>query len=79
MNQELINKALSRVQNSDINLGTANGWSQETSDIYSELKKYTIPESSTSENLGRCYNRYTFDVELSGNRYTVVYAVDSSD
>ena len=62
-----------------IQLGTANGWSSETNEIYRDLSSMAIPGSHTSENLGRCYEEYTFKVEIDGSIYTVVHQVDSSD
>ena len=79
MNQDLINKAIARAKDGRINLGCANGWLNETNDIYRELRDHMVAGTATSENLGRCYNEYTFGVELNGSSYTVVYSVDSSD
>ena len=77
MNQDLFNKAIARAKDGKINLGCANGWDNETRETYNELYKYRKLQSS--RNLGRCYNEYTFLVEIGGNTYSVVHSVDSSD
>ena len=62
-----------------IDLGTANGWSKETSEMYSGLAELKIPGTERGRNLGRCYNSYSFDVLIDDNTYTVTYKVDSGD
>jgi hypothetical protein len=66
-------------RNQTINFGYANSWNKEIVALYDQLKEHAIPESSRSENVGRCLNDYFFDVNLEGNTYVVKYRVDSSD
>jgi hypothetical protein len=62
-----------------INLGCANGWSKTTRDRYTELEGLKIDGSSSSRNLGNCYNEYSFWITQEGEKVNVVYTVDSSD
>ena len=62
-----------------IDLGTMNGWSNQTQSVYTELSKLKIKGSSDSTNLGRCYNAYSFNILIENTQYTVTYKVDSSD
>jgi hypothetical protein len=79
MNQDLINKAIARAKDGEIDLGCANGWMNETNEIYKMLSQSKVPDTSTHEYIGRCYSEYTFVTELEGNHYKVVYTVDSGD
>ena len=74
-----ITEVLKRANGSIINLGTANGWSKETNDQYRALSELMVQGSQSSRNLGRCYNEYSFDVFIEGEKYTIVHTVDSGD
>jgi hypothetical protein len=77
--ENVITEALKRAKDGIINLGTANGWSKATNDQYQALQEFKLPGSGTSRNLGRCYNEYSFDAIIEGEKYTIVHTVDSSD
>jgi hypothetical protein len=62
----------------EIRLGTANGWGDETSAVFDGLRKLQVGHSR-EKNLGRCYNEYSFDIVDEGEKYVVVYSVDSGD
>ena len=62
-----------------INLGYANGWDHKTNELYKELQKNKIQNSSTSENIGRCLNVYSFETIHENERVEVIYKVDSGD
>ena len=79
MNKDLINKAIARAKDGEINLGCANGWMNETNEIYKMLSETKVPDTSTHEYIGRCYSEYTFDANINGTTYKVVYTVDSGD
>ena len=79
MNSEIIKEAIEKAKEGIINLGTANGWNQKTGDQYKALQEFKVANSGTSRNLGRCYNEYSFDAIIDGNKYTIVHSVDSGD
>ena len=62
-----------------INLGYANGWGNKDNQLYDELQKNKVVGSSTSENVGRCLNVYTFETVYEDESVLVIYKVDSSD
>jgi hypothetical protein len=62
-----------------IDLGYANGWGIKTREIYDELIQYTVSDSHSSTNLGRCINEYGCAIEDDNERYVLVYRVDSGD
>ena len=62
----------------EIHLGTTNGWGEETSAIFEGLCKHKVG-NSREESLGRCYTRWSFDVVDEGEKFVVVYSVDSGD
>ena len=74
-----IAEVLKKTNGSIINLGTANGWSKEANDQYRALSELMVQGSQSSRNLGRCYNEYSFDVFIEGEKYTIVHTVDSGD
>lgn len=78
MESKNIEEAIQIAKNGKINLGTANGWSKETQDLYKFLFERKISETS-KRNLGRCWNQYEFDVNLNGEIYQVIHDVDSGD
>jgi hypothetical protein len=79
MENTLEQQVKERAVNNVINLGTANGWGEKTNQLYNDLRKLMIPQSQATENLGRCYNEYSFDVNIDETTYKVVHRVDSSD
>ena len=79
MTEQILIDACAKARNGEIHLGTANGWDKETNELYAALNECKIPESTSSRNLGRCYNEYSFDVLIDEQTYTVVYSVDSGD
>jgi hypothetical protein len=79
MTTQTIKEACQNAKNGEIHLGTANGWTRATSDLYNELSEIKIPNTGTSRNLGRCYNEYSFDILFEDKVYVVVYSVDSGD
>lgn len=62
-----------------INLGYANGWTYNTSEIYKALKQHAVPNHSSSQTVGRCVTEYTFVIDDDVDRYVVTYRVDSGD
>ena len=62
-----------------INLGYANGWDKETSQLYKELVKYQIEKTATSKNIGNCLNEYSFETIQENEIVKVIYKVDSGD
>jgi hypothetical protein len=79
MTTEILQEAAQNAKNGEIHLGTANGWDEKTNALYQALNKRKIPDSSSSRNLGRCYNEYSYDVIIDDLTYVVVYTVDSGD
>ena len=79
MENTLEEKVKANAVNNVINLGTANGWRKEDGEFYKELNEIKIPNTQESRNLGRCYNEYSFDVNIEDITYKVVHRVDSSD
>ena len=79
MENTLEQQVVERAVNNVINLGTANGWGEKTNQLYNDLRKLMIPQSQATENLGRCYNEYSFDVNINETIYKVVHRVDSGD
>ena len=77
--ENVITEVLKRAKNGIIDLGTANGWRKETNDQYLALRELMIQGSQSSRNLGRCYNEYSFDALIEGEKYTIVHTVDSGD
>jgi hypothetical protein len=77
--ENVITEALKRAKDGIINLGTANGWSKATNDQYQALSELMVQGSQSSRNLGRCYNEYSFDAIIEGEKYTIVHTVDSGD
>ena len=71
--------ATESARNGEIHLGTVNGWTATTDALFNELKALSVPESSSSRNLGRCYNEYSFDSVIDGQTYRVLFTVDSGD
>jgi hypothetical protein len=78
-NEQILSEAANRAKNSEIHLGTANGWGNTTNELYAALNEVKVPNSGSSRNLGRCYNEYSYDVIINEQTYTVVYTVDSGD
>ena len=68
----------SKIQNGVLDLGTMNGWGQETSDLYSYLKQFKIADTETGLNLGSCFNAYEWQAKIDGEIIIVYYKVDSS-
>jgi hypothetical protein len=77
--ENVITEVLKKTNGSIINLGTANGWNQANNDQYQALRELMVKDSQSSRNLGRCYNEYSFDALIEGERYTIVHSVDSGD
>jgi len=77
--ENVITEVLKRANGSIIDLGTANGWRKETNDQYQALRELMVQGSQSSRNLGRCYNEYSFDAIIEGEKYTIVHTVDSGD
>lgn len=79
MENTLAEQVKLKAVNNVINLGTANGWGAKDNQFYKELKELKIPNSQTSRELGRCYNEYSFEVNINETIYKVVHTVDSGD
>jgi hypothetical protein len=79
MENTLAEQVKLKAVNNVINLGTANGWGAKDNQFYKELNEVKIPKSQTSRNLGRCYNEYSFEVNINETIYKVVHTVDSGD
>jgi hypothetical protein len=79
MENTLAEQVKEKAVNNVISLGTANGWGVKTNQFCKELREQMIPQSQESKNLGRCYNEYSFDVNIEDTIYKVVYSVDSGD
>jgi hypothetical protein len=62
-----------------IDLGYANGWDKETNELYKELQKFKIENTSTSKNIGNCVNEYSFETMQDNEIVKVIYKVDSGD
>ncbi len=77
-NEEIVSIAISKSKNQVINLGTTNGWTKETGNLYKALTNYIINGSAGQEQLGSCYYLYTFQILFGNNVYTVKYSEDSS-
>jgi hypothetical protein len=77
--ENVITEVLKRAKNGIIDLGTANGWNKAVNDQYLALRELMIQGSQSSRNLGRCYNEYSFDALIEGEKYTIVHTVDSGD
>jgi glucan phosphorylase len=68
----------SKIQNGVLDLGTMNGWNQETSDLYSYLKQFKIADTESGSKLGSCYNAYEWQAKIDDAIIIVYYKVDSS-
>jgi hypothetical protein len=79
MENTLAEQVKAKAVNNVINLGTANGWGKETTEFYQALSELKIPNTIKTNNLGRCYNEYLFDVNIEDTTYKVVHRVDSGD
>ena len=79
MTTTLAEQVKAKAVNNVINLGTANGWRKEDGEFYQALNELKIPNTQATKNLGRCYNEYSFDVNIDETTYKVVHTVDSSD
>ena len=77
--QSLLEKHHRTPIHGEINLGIANGWDEDTRYFMEALKPHRVANSSTTRNLGRCYNEYSFTVNDGTDEYNIVYTVDSSD
>ena len=77
--ENIITEALKRAKDGIINLGTANGWNKAVNEQYQALSELMVQGSQSSRNLGRCYNEYSFDAIIEGEKYTIVHTVDSGD
>lgn len=62
-----------------INLGYANGWSNEDREFYNKLQKLKIDNSSSSRNIGNCLNEYSFETIQDNETVKVIYKIDSGD
>ena len=62
-----------------INLGYANGWSNEDRELYKKLQENRIDNSASSKNIGNCLNEYSFETIQDNERVKVIYKIDSSD
>jgi hypothetical protein len=79
MTTTLAEQVKAKAVNNVINLGTANGWGKEDTQFYLALSELKIPNTIKTNNLGRCYNEYSFDVNIEDTTYKVVHRVDSGD
>jgi hypothetical protein len=79
MENTLAEQVKAKAVNNVINLGTANGWRKEDNEFYQALTELKIPNTQQTKNLGRCYNEYSFDVNIEDTTYKVVHRVDSGD
>jgi len=79
MTTTLAEQVKAKAVNNVINLGTANGWRKEDGEFYQALNELKIPNTHETKNLGRCYNEYSFDVNIEDTTYKVVHRVDSGD
>jgi hypothetical protein len=79
MENTLAEQVKEKAVNNVINLGTANGWRKEDGEFYQALNELKIPNTQETKNLGRCYNEYSFDVNIEDTTYKVVHRVDSGD
>jgi hypothetical protein len=79
MENTLAEQVKAKAVNNVINLGTANGWRKEDGEFYQALTELKIPNTQQTKNLGRCYNEYSFDVNIEDTTYKVVHRVDSGD
>ena len=77
--ENIITEVLKRAKNGIIDLGTANGWNKAVNEQYQALSELMVKGSQNSRNLGRCYNEYSFDAIIEGEKYTIVHTVDSGD
>ncbi|MFY8007482.1 MAG: hypothetical protein ACOVOY_09600 [Sediminibacterium sp.] len=77
--ENVITEVLKRAKNGIIDLGTANGWNKAVNEQYQALSELMVQGSQSSRNLGRCYNEYSFDAIIEGEKYTIVHTVDSGD
>lgn len=74
---EKINKAL---ETKEISLGTANGWSDHTNEIFSLFQELKKDNMRYRQSLGgRCYDRYWFFTTDGEIEIKVIWDVDSSD
>jgi hypothetical protein len=62
-----------------INLGYANGWSNEDRELYKKLQENRIEGSNTSQNIGNCLNEYSFETIQENEIVKVIYRIDSGD
>ena len=62
-----------------MNLGYANGWGGKDNELYKELQKNKIQNSSSSKNIGNCLNEYSFETVYEDEPVLVIYKVDSGD
>ena len=76
---ELLQEAHIEPKHGELDLGIANGWSEDSRRLIEGLRKYRVDGSTTERNLGRCYNEYSFTINDGTDEYNVVYRVDSSD
>jgi hypothetical protein len=76
---ELLQEAHIEPKHGEINLGIANGWDEHTRYFMEAIRPHRVDGSSTTRNLGRCYNEYSFTVNDGTDEYNIVYTVDSSD
>ena len=68
-----------KIVNGVLDLGTMNGWGDETNQLFDFLRQHKIENSGSGQNLGRCYNAYSFNADVNGQILEVRYRVDSSD
>jgi len=76
---ENIKEILKLSKDNTVDFGCMNGWGKEMFELYREFKKLEIPGSGRGVNLGRCYNRSLFDVNINDKIYTIISEVDSGD
>lgn len=62
-----------------INLGYANGWTNQDRIEFKELEKYEIEKTATSKNIGNCLNEYSFETMQENEIVKVIYKIDSGD
>jgi hypothetical protein len=62
-----------------INLGYANGWSNEDRELYKKLQENRIDNSASSQNIGNCLNEYSFEAIQENEIVKVIYRIDSGD
>ena len=62
-----------------IDLGYANGWTNQDRKDFEELEKYQIEKSASSKNIGNCLNEYSFETILENEIVKVIYKIDSGD